>query len=81
MDEKLKTDMKVVTDSEAQRRLEMYKRLRKDIKTDDREEKEAAFQKRSDQIEKRDKQKVEELNTDDGDDFLKGLKTFGTNDN
>ena len=76
MDEKLKGDMKQVNDVEAQRRLEMYKKLRKDMKQDDRDDKEAAFQRRSDQIAQKDKSKNEPLNTDDGDDFLSNIKTF-----
>jgi len=60
-------------DEEAQRRLEMYRKLRKDMEQDNREEKEAAYKKRVQEMESKDKSKV---NVGDGDDFLKGLKSF-----
>lgn len=41
--------------TEAERRLEMYRKLRKDLDKDNKEEKEANYQKRVDEIEKKDK--------------------------
>lgn len=57
-----------------QKRLEMYRKLRKDMETENKEEKEAAYQKRSDEIDKKDK------SNNNGDDFLKGVKTYDIDD-
>ena len=70
MDDKLKQEQ---DDAEATRRREMYRKLRKDIKNDERDEQEAKYQKRVDDINKKDKKKDGPINMDDGDDFLSGI--------
>jgi len=76
MDEGIKK--KGENDSEAQRRLEQYRKLRKDMAQENADENEDKYQKRVTEIEKKDKKPA--VNMDDGDDFMKGLKTFGTDD-
>lgn len=65
-------------DSEKERRLEQYRKLRKDMEKENKEENENKYQKRVTELDKKDKKP--ELNMDDGDDFLKGIKTFGADD-
>ena len=81
MDEELKNKgsapVKGASSVDNEKRLEMYRKLRKDMELENREEKEAAFKKRAEELDKKDKQGVV---TDDGDDFLKGIKTYGTNE-
>ena len=60
------------TDDEAARRLEQYRKLRKDMAAESKEENEKNYQKRVADMDKK-----EAINMDDGDDFLKGMKTFG----
>ena len=62
-------------DEEAERRLSMFRKLRKDMKEDDKAENEQNYQRRATELEQKDKKKKEEINMDDGDDWLKGLKT------
>ena len=49
---------------------------------ENKEENENKYQKRMTEMDKKDqdKKKTETVNLDDGDDFMKGLKTFGTDD-
>lgn len=61
----------------ADKRLEMYRKLRKEMESENREEKEAAFKKRSEELAEKDKS-VAALG--EGDDFLKGMKGFSTKD-
>jgi hypothetical protein len=66
-------------DTEAQRRLEQYRKLRKDMAQDNKDENENKYQRRVTEMEKKEKSKPT-VNMEDGDDFLKGMKTFGTDD-
>jgi hypothetical protein len=63
-------------ESENQRRLEQYRKLRKDMAQENKDENESKYQKRAAELDQKDKGVV----LDDGDDFLKGMKTFSTND-
>lgn len=76
MDENIKPKQ----DEEAARRLEQYRKLRKDMAQENKEENEDKYQKRLTEMDKKDKKKVPEVVMDDGDDWLKGMKTFGTDD-
>ena len=75
MDDKLKQDEGKQVD---QRRLEIFRKARRDANKDARDENEANYNKRVDQLNKKDKKT--EVILDDGDDFLKGLKTYGEDD-
>lgn len=75
MDEGIKK--KTEDDETAQRRLEQYRKLRKDMAQENKEENEEKYQKRVTEVQKKDQSKIV---LDDGDDFLKGMKTFGTDD-
>ena len=75
MDEGLKK--KTEDDEVAQRRLEQYRKLRKDMAQENKDENEEKYQKRVTEVQKKDQSKIV---LDDGDDFLKGMKTFGTDD-
>ena len=75
MDEGIKK--KTEDDEVAQRRLEQYRKLRKDMAQENKEENEEKYQKRVTEVQKKDQSKIV---LDDGDDFLKGMKTFGTDD-
>ena len=66
-------------DTEAQRRLEQFRKLRKDMAQDNKDENESKYQRRVTEMEKKEKSKPT-VNMEDGDDFLKGMKTFGTDD-
>ena len=76
MDENIKK--KGENDVEAARRLEQSRKLRKDMAQENKEENEEKYQKRVTEVQKKDKSKA--IVMDDGDDFLKGMKTFGTDD-
>lgn len=76
MDENIKK--KGENDVEAARRLEQFRKLRKDMAQENKEENEEKYQKRVTEVQKKDKSKA--IVMDDGDDFLKGMKTFGTDD-
>ena len=76
---KMDENLKKPEDPEAQRRLEQYRKLRKDMENENKQENEDKYQKRLTELDKKDKKK-ETVVMDDGDDFLKGMKTFGTDD-
>ena len=68
-------------DAEAARRLEQFRKVRKDMAQDNKEENENKYQKRITELDKKEKKKPDEVvNMDDGDDWLKGMKTYGTDD-
>ena len=67
-------------DPEAARRLEQFRKVRKDMAEENKEENENKYLKRITELDKKDKKKDEVVNMDDGDDWLKGMKTFGTDD-
>ena len=69
-------NLKKKQDAEADnRRLEIFRKARKDADRDARAENEDNYQKRVDNMDKKPKKK--EVILDEEDDFLKGLKTYG----
>ena len=60
---------------EDSRRLEMYRKLRQDMKEEDKQEKEAAYQNRVAELDKKDKAKPSA-----GDDWMDDIKAFGEKD-
>lgn len=65
---------KTKMDLENERRLEMFRKARSDVKKENKEENEAAFQKRAAAL---DGKKVETVE----DDWLKGMKAHNVDDN
>ena len=59
--------------------MEQFRKLRKDMAQDNKDENESKYQRRVTEMEKKEKSKPT-VNMEDGDDFLKGMKTFGTDD-
>lgn len=60
---------------EAERRLTMFRKLRNDMKEENKVENESNYQRRLTEIDEKDKKKKNEVNMDDGEDWLKGIKT------
>ncbi len=56
----------------------MFRKARRDTDNENRADNEEAYNKRVEQMNKKPAKK--EVVLDDGDDFLKGLETFGEND-
>lgn len=63
---------------EDQRRLEMYRKLRADMKEEDKQEKEAAYQTRVAELDKKDKAKP--AAGGDAEDWMNDIKAFGEKD-
>lgn len=79
MDQNLEAKKKAKEgDVEAQRRLEMFKKVRKDMNEEKKEENEANYNKRVTQIEQKDAGAAKKKDDDGEDDWFGNMKTFGT---
>ena len=77
IDENVKADFNKVKDNrESERRLEMFRKARMDVKKESNQENEEAYQKRLTELSNKDK-KVDVVE----DDWLKGMKSHNVDDN
>ena len=60
-----------------ERRLEMFRKAREDVKKDNQEENEAAYQRRASELQKKDNSKVKTVEED----WLGGMKAHDVDDN
>ena len=73
MDEGTKDKAPDISKVGADKRMEMLRKLRKDEQDEKKEAQKDAFERRKTEIEAKDKKKQQEINFDDGEDWLKGI--------